>query len=377
MNPAALRSIAFGAAVLLAAASVRAAEEVAVRAVPTRPAATYLWPVTKLHDTDYVSVRDVAQHYGLKMAWAKSEVSLTLSDARGVRFTFLKNQRDLYLDGVRVFLGEAVIFAQDSLWVSKLDVIKNIAPLFRPADHLAMLPAVPKTIVLDPGHGGTDPGFQNSRLKLDEKDMTLDVALRLRKLLEARGYRVLMTRTTDKRFSNSPEIDLPLRAELANKESADLFLSIHFNAVDHDTDRVSGTETYVLTPQFEVSTQSEKDKTMKQEQYAGNRQDYANALLGYTLHRQMITGLKISDRGYKRYRYGVLRTLKCPGALVECAYLSNEAEARRIGTPEFRQQIADTLAEGIQNYSAELDALRPAPALPDAKGDATSPIKPP
>jgi N-acetylmuramoyl-L-alanine amidase len=334
-----------------------------VRAAPTRPA--QLWAFTKFRGLDYVAVRDIAKRYGLKAAWTKAATEMSLSDARGVRFTFKRDERDFYLDGARVFLGDLTYLSGDDLWVPKLDVIKTIAPIFAPADHVASLPAAPKTIVLDPGHGGTDPGKQNARLKLDEKDMTLDVAARLKKLLEAGGYRVVMTRTTDKRFSNNPVVDLPLRAEVANKEAADLFISIHFNAVDRETERVSGIETYVLTPQFQVSTQPEQDRAMVQTQYPGNRQDMANVLLGYTLHHRMVTDLKSSDRGFKRYRLAVLRTLSCPGVLIESAYLSNEAEARRVATPEFRQRIAEAMAEGVQDYAATLAALRP--AVPPAK----------
>lgn len=331
-----------------------------VRAAPTRP--VQVWPFTKFRGLDYVAVRDIAKRYGLKAAWTKPGALLALSDARGVRFTFERDQRDFYLDGARVFLGELTYLSGDDLWVPKLDVIKTIAPLFAPADHTSFLPGAPRLIVIDPGHGGTDPGKQNLRLKLDEKDMTLDVALRLKKLLELRGYKVLLTRATDTRFSNSPAVDLPMRAEVANKAGADLFISLHFNAVDRDPERVSGVETYVLTPQFQVSTQPEQDKAMVKEYYPGNRQDTANALLGYHLHRRLVTDLKASDRGYKRYRLAVLRTLACPGVLVEAAYLSNDAEARRVAKPEFRQQIAEAVAEGVDNYAATLAALRPAPA---------------
>lgn len=334
-----------------------------VRAAPTRPA--QLWPFTKFRGLDYVAVRDLAKRYGLKAAWVKPRELMTLSDANGVRFTFEKDQRDFHLDGARIFLGELTYLSGGELWVPKLDVIKTIAPLFAPADHAAFLPAVPKLVVIDPGHGGTDPGKQNTKLKLNEKDMTLDVALRLKKLLEVRGYRVVMTRTTDTRFSNSPAVDLPMRAEVANKEGADLFISIHFNAVDRDPERVAGVETYVMTPQFQASTQVEQDRAMIKEQYPGNRQDAANALLGYQLHRRLVADLKSSDRGYKRYRLAVLRTLKCPGVLVEAAYLSNDAEARRVSTPEFRAQVAESIAEGVSTYAATLAALRPAP--PPAK----------
>lgn len=330
-----------------------------VRAAPTRPA--QLWPFTKMRGEDYIAVRDIAKRYALKVAWSKPHAELTLSDARGARIVFDKDQRDFQLDGARVFMGEIAILKNDDLWVTKIDVIKTIAPLFAPAEHAAFLPAPPKVIVIDPGHGGTDPGKQNPRLKLDEKDMALDVGLRLKKILELRGYRVVMTRATDKRFSNNPAVDLPLRAELANKENADLFVSIHFNAVDRDPERVVGTETYVMTPQFQLSTQPEQDRPMVREQYPGNHQDVANVVLGYQLHRQLVADLKTSDRGYKRYRLAVLRPLKCPGVLVEAAYLSNDGEARRVATPEFRAQIAESLADGIGNYSAALAALRPTP----------------
>lgn len=347
---------------LAALAPAQAAPE-PIRAAPTRPA--QLWPFTKFRNGDYVAVTDIAKRYGLKAAWSKPSAVMTLSDARGVRLSFEKDQRDFHLDGARVFLGDLAFLNGNDLWVPKLDVIKTIAPLFAAAEHTAFLPEPPKLIVLDPGHGGTDPGKQNAKLKLNEKDMTLDVALRLQKLLELRGFKVLLTRATDTRFSNSPAIDLPLRTEVANKAGADLFLSIHFNAVDRDPERVAGVETYVMTPQFQVSTQPEQDRSMVREAYPGNRQDVANVLFGYNLHRQLVGDLKSSDRGYKRYRLAVLRTLKCPGALVEAAYLSNEAEARRIATPEFRAQVAESLAEGIAQYAATLAALRPAP--PPAK----------
>lgn len=333
-----------------------------VRAAPTRPAK--LWSFVRLRGTDYVSLREVAERFGLKLSWTKSAFTQTLSDARGVRFNFENNQHDFFFDGIRIFLADPVLLEKDVLWVGKIDLIKIIAPLIRPSDYAAHLPDTAlKTIVIDPGHGGTDPGKQNSRFKLDEKDLTLDVSLRLKKLLEILGYRVVLTRTTDKRFSNNPIVDLPLRAELANKEAADLFVSIHFNAVDRDLDRVSGTETYVLTPQFQISTQPEQDKSMVKEFYPGNQQDMANVLLGYSLHRQLIMDLKGSDRGYKHRRLAVLRTLKCPGVLVEAAYLSNDNEARRLATPEFRQKIAGALADGIQDYAATLATLRPATAV--------------
>ena len=328
-----------------------------LRAAPTRP--IQLWSFTRLRGTDYVSVRDLAERFGLKPAWTKPNQAMTLSEPHGVRFTFENNQRDFHFDGLRIFLGEPVLIHKDSLWVSKLDVIKIVAPLFQPADHAAFLPAAPpKLIVLDPGHGGTDPGTENKKLGMNEKTFSLDVAFRVKKILEGAGYRVLLTRDKDIRFSNSPTIDLPLRADFANKFGADLFISIHFN---NAPEAIAGVETYAIPSQFMLSTAETKPDNLTATALPGNRQDYANLLLGYEIHRAMLAGLKTPDRGYKRARWAVLRPLNCPGVLVECAYLSNDAEARRVATPEFRQQIAEALAGGVQNYADALAALHPAP----------------
>jgi N-acetylmuramoyl-L-alanine amidase len=335
------------------------------RTTPVRPAASILWATTKLRGIDYVSVRDLAKNFGLKAAWTKGEAVMTLSDARGVRFTFEGNQKDFYFDGLRVFLGAPAVLHKDSLWVSQLDVLKIVAPLLRPANHLAALPAaVPRLIVLDPGHGGIDPGTQNLNLKLNEKTFTLDVALRLKKLLELGGWRVLLIRDKDTELSKDKKTDLLMRNITANRAKADLFLSIHFNAAPES---ISGVETYSLAPQFMNSAGDDQGDDMTKAAFPGNRFDYANLLFGESLHRAMITDLKVPDRGYKHARQAVLRMLDCPGVLVECGYLSNDAEARRIATPEYRQQIAEALADGVTDYAATLAALRAAAAGPSAK----------
>ncbi len=338
------------------------AEAAAVRAAPTRPA--QLWPFSQLRSTDYVNVRDVAARFDLKAAWSKPELAMTLSDARGVRFTFEASQHDCYFDGLRVFLGQPVVVHKDSLWVSLLDVIKLVAPLYRPADHVVQLPATaPQVIVLDPGHGGIDPGTENKRVGLSEKTATLDVALRMKKILELQGWRVLLIRTEDRELSKDKKADLLLRDEFANKNKADLFLSIHFNSAPES---IAGIETYTMAPQFMRSTGDETGDDMTNVAYPGNRLDYANLLFGAQLHRAMRATLKTPDRGFKRARKAVLRMLDCPGVLVECAYLSNDAEARRVATPEFRQQIAEALAQGVQGYADTLAALH-APAASPAR----------
>jgi N-acetylmuramoyl-L-alanine amidase len=316
------------------------------------------WTTARLRQQDFVDLREVGTRLGWTPTWNVPGRKLTLTGGKGRAIVFEADQRDCYLDGIRIFLSERVTAHRDSLWISHEDLLKTIAPLLRPADQALRLPAPPRLIVLDAGHGGTDPGKSNARHKIHEKDMTLDVVLRLQKLLEAGGYRVLLTRKDDTRFANNPLIDLQRRAVFSNQAVADLFLSIHFNAVDpKDAARVRGSETYVLTPQGMLSTSDEKKDDLTDREFPGNRNDLPNVLLGYHLHRQLINDLKTSDRGYKRARFAVLRLVEAPAALIEAAYLSNDDEAERVGTPEFRQQIAESIARGVDSYAKQLAEL--------------------
>lgn len=359
-----MRLIAFGVAAFLLtfAVGAQAKQAAPVRANPTRPGAAaasataLALPVIRLAGEDYVDLAALAKKLGLKFATVGKEA--TFADASGPRFVFEADDRDFHLDGVRIHLGRPIAPRSNTLWVTKIDAENIIAPLARPSDLAADVPAAPRLIVLDPGHGGTDPGTDNKRVRIAEKTAALDVALRVRKLLETRGYRVKMTREKDTRFSGNPRVDLPLRADFANKASADLFVSIHFN---NAPEAIKGVETYVLPVQHMLSTAATEPDDDTSRALPGNRQDAANLLLGYSVHRAMIRGLGTPDRGYKRARWAVLRTLNCPGVLVECAYLSNDEEARRVAQPAFRQQIAESIVAGIDAYSDQLNALRVPP----------------
>ncbi|WP_438480004.1 N-acetylmuramoyl-L-alanine amidase family protein [Oleiharenicola lentus] len=333
------------------------------RSAPTRPAAAAKpakvtpFETVKIGGEDYVDVRDFAKRFGLKAAWETKNTSVTLSDARGVRFDFEKDQRDYFTDGIRVFLGDAVRLYKESLWISRTDIFKIIGPLLVPSDYLEAFPAgAPKVIVLDPGHGGIDPGTQNVKLKLNEKSMALDVVARLKKSLELRGWKVILARSTDKELSRNKVKDLLMRTDIANKAKADIFLSIHFNAAP---DAIAGVETYSMTPQGmrstgDYSTGDPMSKTV----FPNNRFDVPNLVLGGHIHRALVGELKTPDRGFKRGRWGVLRMLECPGVLIECGYLSNDAEARRIGTSEWRQRIAEGIADGVQAYAGTIAVMR-------------------
>jgi N-acetylmuramoyl-L-alanine amidase len=287
------------------------------------------------------------------------------------RVDLAADSREAGVNGLRIFLGEKVFQRDGHLYVSRTDAERALAPLLRPGLVAALPPAL-KIIVLDPGHGGEDPGAENRTVGLKEKVLTLDVAQRLKKILVADGYKVVMTRDDDTALSGNKVVDLALRPDFANREHADLFVSIHFNAAAKDT---RGTEVFTYAPRGQHATDwwgqiSHEDAALERSEQPVNRFDPWSAALAGALHRRMLQTLKTEDRGKKIAHWAVLKTLKCPGVLVEPAIITNETDARRVAVPAFRQQIAESLAAGIRDYASTLDALRPKPSPASAVSSA-------
>jgi N-acetylmuramoyl-L-alanine amidase len=136
---------------------------------------------------------------------------------------------------------------------------------------------------------------------------------------------------------------------------------VHYNSVESGADRVTGIEVYTLTPQFQFS-HSDPGRTDSTVGIAnlGNQHDHWNALLGYTLQRELLTKLKASDRGLKRGRLAVLRLAPCPAVLVEAGFLSNDEEAKKIATPAYRQQVAEAIADAVRQYANTIAGVRAA-----------------
>ena len=333
--------------------------------------------ITRFKNVDYVATADLAARLGIKGKWEEAKRELTLTTGTR-RLVLTAEKREISCDGFRIFLGDAVQIRAGKLYVSKTDYERCLLALLRPDFVSAPVPRL-RTIVLDPGHGGADPGMENRPLRVQEKVLTLDVALRLEKLLRAEGYSVVLTRRDDRQLAPTKEADLQRRAIIANAAGADLFLSIHFNSLFPDT-RVSGTEVYVFTRPGQRSDQSwgfgQADDT-EHDVAPVNRHDAWTSLLAHALHRETIGGLKTSDRGHKTKHLAVLRGLNCPGVLIESVFLSNDTEARRAATPVYRQQIAESLAAGIRSYAATLDLLRPKSPSAPATVPRPAPSSPP
>ncbi len=228
----------------------------------------------------------------------------------------------------------------------------------RPIDPAAF-PLGVKKIILDPGHGGADPGAPTS-IGLSEKHLTLDIASRLRALLVEAQFDVAMTRTQD------DSVSLRERAQFANSQKGDLFVSIHVNSLP--TRKHRGVETYYVGPTDDPHVErlagfdnsgsgySMADfRRLLEGVYVHARQAESRRL-AEVVHGGFVTYLEktnpaIKDDGVKRAPFLVLVATDMPGILVEVTCLSNDEEARLLANPGYRQNIARGLFAGIRAFA--------------------------
>lgn len=349
---------------LLQVQSRRAFAAVLLGFAATLTASSCAKPTTEGAATDshLISVADAARDLGLQTTLSDQGNRITL-ERNGRRATLNANARDMVIDGVRVLLGDAVERRQGALYLSRIDFERRLRPLWRP-DLAGLPPRVPHVVVLDAGHGGWDPGSENKPLRVQEKDLTLDVVLRLKPLLEAQGWTVILTRDRDTALANAKNADLDARSAIAASSGADVFVSVHFDANASGT--LQGSEIFTFAPAHQYATDDwEKAHalgghaagTVFDQDVPANRRDEWNTLLAHAMYTHLQPALHTSDLGERIAHWRVLANLPCPGVLVEPAYVSNPLEALRAYAPAFRQQIAEAIATGLGAYADQIKAL--------------------
>ena len=184
------------------------------------------------------------------------------------------------------------------------------------------LPSVPRgrwRVVIDPGHGGPDPGAVGIG-GLRETDVVLDVSLQVAQLLQARGVSVSLTRTSE------VDVDLPPRVALANNIGAHLFVSLHANALSMSRPDVNGVETFFFQ--------------------GGSSQRLASLIQA----QLMAVSPGSPDRGARPGRFYVIRRTNMPSALAEMGFVTGEIDAPRLADPNFRRRLAQAVATAILEY---------------------------
>ena len=217
-------------------------------------------------------------------------------------------------------------------------------------------------VVLDAGHGGRDPGALGSN-GLKEKNIVLDIAKRVKKILEAKGgYEVHFTRDRDRYLS------LEKRTVISNKHNADLFVSIHANA--NPSSRIRGMETYFLNfasneqamkvaaRENRISLKRMKKARSEQEAILAslqlqNNRDESLKLANFVQDSMVYSMRKysrIKDLGVKQALFYVLFGAEMPSVLVEVSYITNPEEAKRLKSGNYRESLAKGIASGVKKY---------------------------
>src|SRR5690606_21185150 len=168
----------------------------------------------------------------------------------------------------------------------------------------------------------------------------LDTARRLRDLLKKKGFKVFLTRDSDR------YVTLGDRVKFANTKSNAIFISLHFNSAQP---RAYGIETFALSPQGASSTFTGA-RSSDHVNLTGNARDSENIALATAIHAYTLRRAPTIDRGIKRARWSVLTGLRLPGVLFEGGFLSNPNEARKVASSDHRQKLASAICEGIVNY---------------------------
>ncbi|HEY9821124.1 MAG TPA: N-acetylmuramoyl-L-alanine amidase [Candidatus Sericytochromatia bacterium] len=183
------------------------------------------------------------------------------------------------------------------------------------------LPRVPNgriIVMVDPGHGGPDPGAVGIG-GLQEKGVVMSIAQQVATLLDQQGVQAVLTRTGDYDF------DLEPRVAMAERMNANLFVSIHANAIDMSRPDVNGLETYYYSSP-------------------------SSGRLAQTIHKSILQGVNVADRGVRTARFYVLRRTSMPSVLIEVGFVTGREDAAKLSNPTYQTQMAQAIARGILQY---------------------------
>ncbi|MCF7858295.1 MAG: N-acetylmuramoyl-L-alanine amidase [Candidatus Cloacimonetes bacterium] len=330
-------------------------------------------------DTEYFNA------YELNKAF-KAKISSDIMDQRlniniyGEQLIFLLDSSYLQ-HGLKYYNMTYDLIQQEEKYFLPVSFLQSILPIIFPDqvsyENNKLFASAPidnsiRRIVLDPGHGGKDPGAVGYSKKYFEKDITLELALKLKKKLEQKlDVLVLLSRDKDEFVS------LQQRTKLANEKAADLFISLHCNA--HRNSQIDGVEVYYLsTAKTDEARAVEAMENQVVFEYEGGEEavkkydDLAFILadmaqsehleesynLGVNLQSSLITDTEAYDRGVKQANFYVLRGAFMPAVLIEFGFLSNEDEEKKLLNKNYQNKLIDSVFKGIHDFKMKYDQMQ-------------------
>lgn len=295
------------------------------------------WDLIKIGGRDYVSVEGIKRFYHFTKL-TRNDNAVVLENAK-VEMKLKVGGNECLMNNVKFVFSHAVAASGNTVYVSRIDLAKLIDPVLRP--NFINNAGDFRTVILDAGHGGKDPGATNPIGT--EAAYNLRLAIRLKALLEANGFKVKMIRDSERFYS------LQERVNIANtvKENA-IFVSLHFNS---GGSHARGIETFTLSPPG-VSHYGANLKASDAVARAGNEHDSANIALATAIHGSVLRrlGTNTLDRGIKRARFSVLSGVQHPAVLFEGGFMSHAYEARLIANESYQAAVAQGMVDAIARY---------------------------
>ena len=316
---------------------------------PTPAQTKVPWDIIQFGGREYVSLDSLKKFYNFPtLRRTGNDIVL---EGKNLIFKLRVGDQEVFLNGVKFVCTYPVIESGSKVGISRIDLTKLIDPVLRPS-YIANAGNF-RTVVIDAGHGGKDSGAVNAYNT--EKAYNLKVAKELKGLLQAKGFKVIFTRSDDNYLT------LEERVQIANAltEPA-IFVSIHFNSGGRSA---KGIETFTLSPQG-VAHYGSDVKSSDFQLRNGNLNDSANVALATAVHGQVMAKIgrnNTLDRGIKRARYSVLTGVKHPAILVEGGFMSHPYEARLIENPKYLSAVASGISDAVTLYQKAVSYRKPAP----------------
>ena len=281
----------------------------------------------------YAQFSQVAAYFKLRYSVASSIFRMVTRKGATVA-TFKPDSRSATINGMPVILNFAPTYQSKTAFISENDLSYTLMPLLQ---RSSLIRHTPMHIMIDAGHGGSDPGAIGKISR--EKNITLAIANELKSELQKRGFQVTMTRSGDYTVS------LEQRSAHANRVKAQVFVSIHADAASPS---VNGIGTFSLTPPGAPSYNTNK---VESDVCKGHFWSKNSLFLSYCVQKNLAGDIKSApNRGLKRARFAVLRNTNCPAILVETGFISNRNEEKKLNTAAYRKEIAKAIADGIVEY---------------------------
>lgn len=298
------------------------------------------WKEVRHKGRGYVSLNDVAKFYGL--TFSRDEKWVRLTDDK-VRLEFITGTKGLLLNGLQFYLSYPVLpWGEDLVIVSNFDLVNVIDPTLRPSSQRD--PSQLQTVIIDAAHGGRSAGVSGKCGV--EKNITLDLALRVRMHLAGAPFKVMLTREGD--F----ELSVDDRLALARSVSGEaVFVSLHLGS---GNPKARGLEIFTLPPPYTPATYDPPATKPDDGFYPGNINDRESLALAVAIQGQAVRQ-NLRTLGLKRARFDELKGISVPAVYCRAGFVSNKDDAALLGNPAHIDKMAKTIADGIRRYARVIE----------------------